>query len=519
MSRDYISGIVRRASETPPDDSSKRFVSREALIRDLDKQTVTSLLQTSFPEGSDDANALAMDFVAAAAYISPPKGACKCRRPRCTGARIIFVTLSLIAREDCIGAFFRSEICDYDLPYSVKRTPLAHHGGLPSDPQTHLAACEGAISTPPPESQQWSEKEKQLFCHFQWTMLSPYIENTKLADIKTENFNAEACLPWSEYGDTLQEECDDTLEDDDQCNLSPSFIRKVKISREHNNFGDRYLALKGQRSRVLGWDTFDEEVSGYRRTAVPHENIVTLLAAFKHSGSNHILLPWAEGGNLEDLWKKYSKPQEPGPAPQIPLWCTSDWVWNQCRGLADGLSFIHGFQAAPGVVPQLHADIQPRNILCFETKGHDGNPSYTLKITDFEFSVPFTKPGAIVKIPIGHEAPTYHPPENWKYEKVRKQRVHRVSQNWDVWCLGCVYLEFLSWFLYGHEKGVDRFADERMAEVHEKDALEMLNSKRKDQAFFRVMLESPPLIKYLFHSRRKSVGNTSDYNGTTERTE
>lgn len=258
---------------------------------------------------------------------------------------------------------------------------------------------------------------------------------------------------------------------------------------------------------MLGWESFGNEVAGNVRTAIPHENIVTLLAAFTHAGRGYLLFPWAELGNLVDLWKNLM-PRAPDAGSPLPPWCSSNWVWDQCQGLASGLAYIHGFQSpstpgSPRAVPQLHADIQPRNILCFETQDKHGEPTCTLKITDFEFSAPFREPGSTDTIDVDHTAPRYNPPEIRKNEKEDSKH---VAQNWDVWCLGCVYLEFLSWFRYGYKDGVKRFARERMYEKHDPKAQKKLKSQREEQTFFRIILERSPSKNCLFHFRRTVIG-------------
>ena len=51
-----------------------------------------------------------------------------------------------------------------------------------------------------------------------------------------------------------------------------------------------------------------------------------------------------------------------------------------------------------------------------------------------------------------------------------------ISQNYDVWSLGCVFLEFLSWFLLGYDEAIDRFAQER--------ADDSLQGNVKEDTFF-----------------------------------
>jgi serine/threonine protein kinase len=102
-----------------------------------------------------------------------------------------------------------------------------------------------------------------------------------------------------------------------------------------------------------------------------------------------------------------------------------------------------------------HGDIHPGNMLWFspaqsERKSLGG----TLKIADFGQAelncyMSKTKPRSVA------HTVTYRPPE---YDIPNAP----ISQVYDIWCLGCVYMEFVAWML-GGAKLVKRLSAQRLA--------------------------------------------------------
>lgn len=224
-SRDFIAGIIRRASETDVQDSSKRFISRHALVNDLSARKVSSLL-SACPRGKGQRATRADE---AAAYISPEAGRCHCGKPRCTGARIIFVVLSLIAREEHVWDLAVSGICDGDLPFCVG--------------ESHLVSCKDESRRLPVAMRGWTMEEKRLFCHFQWAMLSPYFEQKAVCDIESRQLDIEVCLPWCEYRDAKEEQNSQAATPQRdvgfQVDESKTVMKRVKISRHYHDFVSR----------------------------------------------------------------------------------------------------------------------------------------------------------------------------------------------------------------------------------------------------------------------------------------
>ena len=218
-SRDEIARIIRRASETDVNNSGRRFVCKQTLVNDLDAQTTFCLLNACSRSNNED-DSWAQK---AAAYISPEAGQCRCQVPRCTGARIIFVMLSLSARENTARGLPGSGLCDADLPFKICGTRL----------KTRTDKRCGLLDA----MQRWTIEEKRLFCHFQWAMLSPFFERKAVSDIKPSEFDAEVCLPWCED----EKDPWNLLEGSGETYTSvygqeKTIIRKVKISKNYHNF-------------------------------------------------------------------------------------------------------------------------------------------------------------------------------------------------------------------------------------------------------------------------------------------
>lgn len=220
---------------------------------------------------------------------------------------------------------------------------------------------------------------------------------------------------------------------------------------------------------------FEREVATLRRMS-KHQNrhLTQLLATYQHRQEYYLVFPWADG-DLYNYWKSINPNPVETQRSQGLL-----WLAGQCEGLAEGLSYIHRHLTYSGTSllyhsatltrepwaekfqPKVrsnelqlvgrHGDIKPQNILWFKDSEWG-----TLKITDFGITE-FSRQDAVDRQKRGPIASTrtYAPPETYL-----DLEVGHLSPLYDIWSLGCVYLEFLAWW-FGGWNMVSEFAEARL---------------------------------------------------------
>jgi serine/threonine protein kinase len=159
-----------------------------------------------------------------------------------------------------------------------------------------------------------------------------------------------------------------------------------------------------------------------------HPHLIKAIAYYEKEDKHFLMFPWARGGNLRDFWKK-----EPPTLDQPYM----EWVFDQLTGLAGAIMKLHNFSKDKH---WRHGDLKPENILCF----HDGI-SYTLVIADVGLSKEHDKVTELRAGPTTTKSGTimYEPPESEILAQAPR------SRRYDIWSIGCIYLEFVVWLLYG----------------------------------------------------------------------
>lgn len=163
-----------------------------------------------------------------------------------------------------------------------------------------------------------------------------------------------------------------------------------------------------------------------------HTHLIRAIAYYTVRRKHYVMFPWAGKGNLRDLWS-----QDPPPLTEGYL----KWVFAQLCGLADAISVLHHSNQEQH---WRHGDLKPENILCFED-GVTDDGLCTLVIADVGLSKDHK---AVTEVRIERTSThsgtlMYEPPE------ARMLQDKPRSRRYDVWSLGCIYLEFLTWLLYG----------------------------------------------------------------------
>lgn len=189
-----------------------------------------------------------------------------------------------------------------------------------------------------------------------------------------------------------------------------------------------------------------------------HRHIVSHLAAWEQSDSLFVLFPLAQG----DLRWFMTKPK-----PTLDQEFVS-WFLRQLQGLADGIYQLHNLdlgvlsnnpphaQSRRNGLVALHLDLKPENILVF---GHGSVNHDRFMISDFGSGKVKQRWEEGTRRYSGstqtaETALTYTGPDMLLDGK--------ISRPYDMWSLGCILSELLSWVHLGPEQGVDDFATARL---------------------------------------------------------
>ncbi|KAI0904833.1 kinase-like protein [Ustulina deusta] len=235
-----------------------------------------------------------------------------------------------------------------------------------------------------------------------------------------------------------------------------SQVRQVVIHHEHHDLTDgNSFAVK--RLLCSTDENFNKEVEALKLVRkLRHPHLIELLGTFQYRQSYYLIFQWAID-DLQTFWK--SNPSF-NPVPTM-----SRWALQQCLEIARGLHLIHGGQCPPPGRSGLrgrHGDIKPANILRYAPRaGSEDSEWGVLKISDF----------GLTRFYENHSYRREYingPPATRTYRSPEGDLQHEVSYLWDIWPLGCLYLEFVTWLLQGWD-GVVAFAEEREREDQSRD--------------------------------------------------
>lgn len=284
----------------------------------------------------------------------------------------------------------------------------------------------------------------------------------------------------------------------------PSFRGLLPLQSENANDVFALKTFDEAFPPALAKKRFKKEVDA-NRNAPRHRRVVPILSAFEHRKRCHLILPWADAGSLVDIWSDYSPihvMETIGNGSKPATWCSESWLLGECMGIVDALAATHGLtgDAQPGSSRQIHADVKAENVLCFFASDSTGTRSPTLKLADFGEALRIDE-GARVRVKAGMVAhtKTYRPPEHAQLEIMGEGS---IGFNYDIWCLGCLYLDFITWFLDGW-KGVRSFSAAREDEGDDESIVEAEGRVIEDTFFRKAKRTRIPSIK--MGCRSKSI--------------
>ncbi|KAI1264004.1 kinase-like domain-containing protein [Xylariaceae sp. FL1019] len=197
-----------------------------------------------------------------------------------------------------------------------------------------------------------------------------------------------------------------------------------------------------------------------------HKHIVEFIASYHIGPVYSLIFPWAQSGSLRDYWK--------GPAKDE--FRSHDlilWAFEQMQGLASAMRAINNpNDKISDQENGRHGDLKPDNVLLFD--GESAASRGILRITDAglaRFHLYYTNMrrqgtttnGATIE---------YAPPEAGDPHK------EQISRLFDMWSLGYIYLEFVTWLIGGYAE-VQDFQRKRKRSI-ECDYSQFYTIKRDD---------------------------------------
>jgi serine/threonine protein kinase len=181
-----------------------------------------------------------------------------------------------------------------------------------------------------------------------------------------------------------------------------------------------------------------------------HPHLIQALSAYHRGADKGFVFPYANDGNLAHFWKQHDTRLSPS---------VVSWALIQMKGLAEGLKKLHGAKMR-------HGDIKPQNILIFENTKSKSKDLVIADVGIAKYHAFYTHERSDpTKTPFGSRR--YEPPEVevQTLPEVEARKLPR-SRKYDLWSLGCVFLEFLIWLDSGAE-GFKMFLSTSSVNRHE----------------------------------------------------
>ncbi|KAL6823324.1 kinase-like domain-containing protein [Trichoderma camerunense] len=345
----------------------------------------------------------------------------------------IFAILVLIGHPRLIEPFLEQLLCDDLLPFTCSEDfmdlrssemSLTSHIQLPQDCD-RFAIIKG-------------------FCNEQWSVLVPHFDGQTADNMRFEvyDLHEKKILPIIKVSE-------------ERYAGGYGLVERIWIHEEHHDFKHTSFALKTMHpfTSKEGDSLFQQELDAFRKVN-PGGHVVEICAAIKQGDHRSFLFPWAEGGNLSDLWRR--APRDIIESAEVRWPQFSRWVCIQCHGIIKDLMAIHERFDDANKLFGIHSDIKPDNILHFlQDDLHLGS----LKISDLGL-MKFHRQASRTKksLSMGNAYQTYRSPEHDK-GRMRSRKI-------DIWAFGCLFAEFLTWVIRGHN-GIEVFKTRRMQDDRE----------------------------------------------------
>lgn len=310
--------------------------------------------------------------------------------------RKIFAILTLIGEQRTIRQMIQEGLTDEHLPLSNSDSEDKSNNILVSKNDDKQFKCFASLD----------RVRVRDFLMWQWALQAPVFEGFG------QHIDIDAKCPLPLISCT-------------EVNDAPGQVYKATIHSDHLKGAVAHGShLQVAIKELKTWKEFDKERENLRKIQhLEHKHLIKLIATCTRASANYVIFPWADGGNLGQFWKQ----QDSNRTREVALWSL-----RQMLGLVGALVALHSGNCR-------HGDLKPENILHFKEEG-------ILVISDVGVSKFHNKATRLREAPTNTRAttPIYEAPETHDPDNPRSRR-------WDMWSMGCMFLEHTIWLLYGHQ--------------------------------------------------------------------
>ncbi|KZL81698.1 protein kinase-like (pk-like) [Colletotrichum incanum] len=334
--------------------------------------------------------------------------------------------------------------------------------------------------------QDWLPVEKKAFRRTQWEVSPIFFANEGGHDVHYQCRSGDI-LPLIEHSNGIHKQ-------GGYGEVTSYLLHESQQSlKRYTTNGPKHPVVVKKPYRLVSRDDFDKEIDVLRRLTRSrrgrNQHLAKLLATFEvpkstsmNAGTDYYMMFECADTTLDDLFK--DEPKSFAKQPDL-----HEWAARQIYGLATALRAMHRLKKGPDDSNEktrgIHGDLKPLNILVYrnwnypedseeemrpdpDSSDEEPDPQSTseesdpqkhfeglgvLQITDFGRSS-FHHTLTVEDIKFTTLGGDYCPPE--------LQLKLSVSPSLDIWTLGCLYLEILTWILEGPQ-GIERFREKRDA--------------------------------------------------------
>ncbi|KAK4243164.1 kinase-like domain-containing protein [Corynascus novoguineensis] len=397
-------------------DKDADFIPISEIESILTQETVEAILRQELPGLESAESKLELDKLA---------------QDICRSRRRLFALLLLNFSAKCIKCFVQCGVTDMDFPFAQS----------PNSSESAKVHPRGDVEYEKPIDcfSEWKPSEVEWFLRWQHVVASPFFD-LEPGRLYLYPLPKDSVLPF--------------IESERAGEGGYAHVWKVMIHPAHHSFppqpgiDKQYFAVKTLYTQQR--EEYEREVETLQRFSgrnEGHPHLIRLLLTYQHNDSYHMIFPWANG-NLRNFWERVKSPQRSQDMAR--------WMLAQFFGIAEGLQKIHGDRDGAGLSPNdkntgRHGDLKPENILWFERHNDSNNH---LLICDFGLSRFHSYQSQSVDSLPGC-SPSYRPPECDLHQP-------GISVKYDIWTLGCLLLDFLTWYPRGWEAVDTLFIEARL---------------------------------------------------------